>query len=206
VQTVGINRVLDVGANAGQFGQTMRRSVGYTGQIDSFEPQSAVFEKLTAAADGDPLWHTHNLALGSERCRKPLLRLTGDDLSSFRQPKANAAEIWPAAWNIEGTEEVEIETLTHFLGKLSSDCKLLLKLDTQGYDLNVIDGASGIMENVMVLVVELPFQQLYENVPPVWQTCETLVSKYGLRLTGLYPVSRAQNHTIIEADGVFLRY
>src|SRR5690606_33875780 len=60
-----ITRVLDVGANAGQYARS-RRDAGFAGELVSFEPLAGVFRELQACAAGDPLWNVHHTALGAE--------------------------------------------------------------------------------------------------------------------------------------------
>jgi hypothetical protein len=60
----GVDLVVDVGANAGQFGRQLR-DLGYLGAIESFEPMREAFESLSQTATGDPLWHVHHFGLGS---------------------------------------------------------------------------------------------------------------------------------------------
>ena len=60
----GIDTVLDVGANDGQFASSLR-GMGYQGRIVSFEPISAVFDQLSARAAGDKGWDVRQLALGA---------------------------------------------------------------------------------------------------------------------------------------------
>ena len=64
-ETLGTDLVLDVGANAGQYGVEIRRN-GYTGRIVSFEPASETFARLREACHADPLWTARQLAMGSE--------------------------------------------------------------------------------------------------------------------------------------------
>jgi FkbM family methyltransferase len=49
IENRGINLVLDVGANVGQFGLSLRNR-GYAGQIMSFEPVSDAFNELKKVA------------------------------------------------------------------------------------------------------------------------------------------------------------
>jgi hypothetical protein len=60
-----IDVVLDVGANAGQFGQKLR-DFGYRGAIVSYEPVLSAFEDLERIAEADNKWTAHNFAIGAE--------------------------------------------------------------------------------------------------------------------------------------------
>jgi len=63
IRHFGVNCVIDVGANAGQYATMLRKDVGFAGTILSFEPNPAVFAALERRASGDPRWHCHNVAL-----------------------------------------------------------------------------------------------------------------------------------------------
>src|SRR5512134_826462 len=61
---LGIDCVLDVGANIGQFHEFLRLHVGYTGCVVSFEPVREMVERLRDAARADAAWTVHPIALG----------------------------------------------------------------------------------------------------------------------------------------------
>src|SRR5881392_2722193 len=63
ISRYNINVVIDVSANEGQFGSSLRRN-GFTGRIISFEPVSHVFDGLMRTAVRDPNWQSYNYALG----------------------------------------------------------------------------------------------------------------------------------------------
>jgi hypothetical protein len=54
-----IDCILDVGANEGQFGESLRAS-GYTGDIVSFEPLNSAHINLLKRSKPDPHWHVHS--------------------------------------------------------------------------------------------------------------------------------------------------
>ena len=80
-----ISLILDVGANIGQFGTSMRE-LGYTGTLVSFEPVAAQFAKLKAAASGDPNWITLNCAAGVADETKSINVMSSSVFSSFNAP------------------------------------------------------------------------------------------------------------------------
>ncbi|MCA1694626.1 MAG: FkbM family methyltransferase, partial [Actinobacteria bacterium] len=76
----GINVVFDVGANQGQYGQTLR-ALGFQGAIISFEPLGRAFRHLEAATEGDASWIAVNAALGEESGSRSLM-VAGNSQSS----------------------------------------------------------------------------------------------------------------------------
>src|SRR4051812_37683690 len=85
---LGINCVIDVGANVGQYGRMLRR-IGYRGRIVSIEPIPEVFQKLRAAAAGDDEWITLNTACGSKEETRTINIFTQTPLSSLLPPSSN---------------------------------------------------------------------------------------------------------------------
>ena len=60
-----VDVVLDIGANAGQFGEKLR-GFGYRGAIVSYEPVSSAFKHLDELAKSDGNWTANNFAIGAE--------------------------------------------------------------------------------------------------------------------------------------------
>src|SRR5688500_2891657 len=86
----GVTRVLDVGANTGQFATMLRRY--FRGPIHSFEPVSEVFGELARRAGGDPNWHVHPIALGASRAQRDIHISKLTDFSSLRTPNRYLSE------------------------------------------------------------------------------------------------------------------
>src|SRR5580692_9750860 len=61
----GINCVIDVGGNRGQFARRLR-ALGYSGRIVSFEPSPTVLPLIQAAAERDPQWSVRPVALSGQ--------------------------------------------------------------------------------------------------------------------------------------------
>ena len=104
------------------------------------------------------------------------------------------------------TEEVDIRTLNDVwnesLGTLPRS-RVFLKLDTQGWDLEVLKGAHDVLERLVGLQLEASLTPLYEGVPTFAQTVE-YVAGLGFDLTGVFPVNRDSLFRLIEVDCVFI--
>ncbi len=85
----GIDLVLDVGANGGQYAGVLR-DYGFTGDIVSFEPVSSEFAKLAAAAKGDARWTVLNYALGSNEAEQTINIMASSVFSSFNTPSSES--------------------------------------------------------------------------------------------------------------------
>lgn len=201
-----INLVLDVGARFGAFGKEMR-SGGYSGQIASFEPVSDSFAVLASLVSRDPAWTAHRLALGS-RDGHALINLTSSsDLASIRTPSDVGREAWAEKAAIVSVEEVSLRRLDGVVDEIAGDVKdrrILLKTDTQGWDLEVLDGARGILQDVVVLMIEVHFERTYEGGQDFLDEIRS-VQDAGFAPTGIFPVFRKASGAITEADCVCVR-
>jgi FkbM family methyltransferase len=199
----GIDLVIDVGANAGQFGAALRR-LGYQGRILSFEPVTSTFERLQQRAAGDPHWQVFKLALGERREMLTINAFDSSDLSSILDPSALGVANYAAMRTVR-KEVIEVDTLDHVLESHgSSASRLMLKMDTQGYDLKVYRGAASTLGRVQALVSELSFQPIYEGMPDYRQMLAEFESA-GFAVSGLFPVSRNPDLSVIEMDCVLVR-
>jgi len=207
-QKLEINVVLDVGANDGGFARTLRR-YGYKGHILSFEPLSEVFQNLKKAAFKDQCWHVFNIALGAEPEERELHVMGSSDFSSFLNPNGYAKSKWQNGVECVKTERVKVERLDHIIDNLlplkMKDSRIFLKMDTQGYDLNVFYGALGVLDSLLGIQAELPFKAIYAGVPSYVEIL-SVFEKHGFKPTGFFPVSKDKEGLfIVEADCVFIK-
>jgi len=201
-----IDTVIDVGANVGQFA-TQMRSLNSNISIHSVEPNPDVYKSLAATAAGDNRWTPHECALGRSSGRVMLNVFSSSDFSSCLPANEFGTQRFQESLTVTRTVEVELKTLDELVGDLSSAAigsKMLLKLDTQGFDMEVLLGADAVLERVQVLVTEASLQPLYQNAPLFPEVLEFMKSK-GFKLSGFFPVSRSVDLSIIESDCVFVR-
>jgi FkbM family methyltransferase len=198
-----IDLVIDVGANAGQFGAGLRR-LGYQGRILSFEPVASTFERLQQRAAGDQHWQVLKLALGEQRESVTINAFESSDLSSILDPSVMGAANYPSM-RAGRKELIEVDTLDHVLESHGLAAgRMMLKMDTQGYDLKVYRGAANTLARVQALVSELSFQPIYEGMPDYRQMLAEFESA-GFAVSGLFPVSRNPDMSVIEMDCVLVR-
>lgn len=197
-----VDCVIDVGANAGQFGQLVR-STGYTGWLVSFEPGTVAFADLTDQCARDDKWLAHDVALGRTREKKELSVSSANKLSSLLKPdSASMADWYPQPRSVTAVEITEVHRLDEFISywlRETGTERVYLKRDTQGYDLEVLAGATGILDSVVAVQTEVVFKPLYENVPDISESLRTL-KDLGFEPVGLFPISRHQDARLIEMD------
>lgn len=198
-----INCVLDVGANEGQYGLQLRE-MGYTGKIVSFEPSAEPYKKLAATAAADPHWQAHRLALGAEDGQVSM-NVTSDSLfNSFLKPNQYMVD---QGLRIDHTEEVTVKRLDSIYQKMTesiSNPRVHLKMDTQGYDLQVVAGGTQSLQKTVSLQSEVSVQPIYDEMPGYLEAITTL-SQHGFEITGLYPIARDAALRVAEFDCVMVR-
>ena len=159
----GVNLVLDVGANSGQFGGFIR-GAGFRGRIVSFEPLSEARKLLAAEARGDPLWEVApQMALGSEDGEIEIF-VAENSFSSSVLPMLRAHAFAAPGSAYVGKESVPLRRLDA-VGSvyLSPDSVLFLKIDTQGYEDRVMQGAPDLLRRAVGLEIEMSLVPLYEG-------------------------------------------
>jgi FkbM family methyltransferase len=201
-----INVVIDVGARLGEYGLWLRRN-GYSGQIFSFEPVNENFTALTQRAARDDRWATRRTALGREEGEADINVAARTDFSSFLQPTAYASQTFGSAPEIAGTERVPVKRLDAIFSELLASVpkpRVYLKLDTQGWDLEVLRGASGCLTQIGALQTEISVLAVYEGMPTMAESLDYL-SSIGFALSGLFPVSVDEQLRAVEFDCVAVR-
>jgi FkbM family methyltransferase len=158
----GIDVVLDVGANRGQYVEWLR-AAGYDGRIVSFEPIPSAFEAMAEGQAADPRWQGHNLALGATAGSAVLHVAESPVLSSLLQPGARLRAHIPQASTVREVT-VPVAPLDDVWKESVPDgSKVMLKIDTQGYEHLVLDGAAEHLSMIQLVEVEMSLVNLYEG-------------------------------------------
>ena len=198
-----IDTVFDVGANVGQFGREIR-AAGFKGELHSFEPVAETFKALNEASQGDANWHAHQFALGASPGTGSIHVTTASDLSSFNAPNDFGKDRFKG-FQSASKEDVEIGTIDQFIASNNlSARKILLKMDTQGHDLEVLKGAAESLKSIPVIQSEIAFQPLYEGMPTYMESFSSLES-HGYGVAALNPVTKSEDLFVIEMDCLFIR-
>jgi FkbM family methyltransferase len=206
LKKLSINCVIDVGANRGQFG-TLLRGIGYRGWIISFEPIKASYEELKKAAARRPPWRAFPYALGAADERREINVTEGNVFSSFLRPCEESQVRFPKN-RTEKREEVDVRRLDCILETCLTDIpspRIYLKLDTQGFDLPVLQGARAILPRVLGLQTEVSFHDIYHGMANFVES----VSKFqaaGFEVVDFVTVNRDIDQLCaIDADCIMAR-
>lgn len=200
-----VNLVFDVGANTGQFGRSLREA-GYRGRIVSFEPLSTAWERLAATSCKDSLWEiAPRAAIGNENGEIDL-HVAGNSVSSSALEMHERHTRSAPESRYVGTEHVPLRRLDSMATEyLRPDSVTMLKIDTQGYEDRVLRGASGMMDRIVGLQVELSLVPLYGGQLLIENLLEQIKSA-GFELWGLWPeFTDPQTGRLLQVDATFFR-
>ena len=206
MQRLGINLVLDVGASAGDYSAALRRS-GYEGRIWSYEPLREAFGLLEKAAASDPLWRTINSGCGAT-AGSATIHVAKNSCSSSLLPMhdlhlANAPESEYIAQEMISVCSLDDSVMP----SLSAGDRLWLKIDAQGYEAEVLRGATRLMPHVSALEIELSLVPLYQRQLLIGEMISTLY-QLGFRMIGVSPkpvFSEPETGYALQIDGIFVK-
>lgn len=198
-----VGLVIDVGANSGTYGHYLRRW-GYRGDILSLEPTAAAFAELKAAAVGDGRWNAVQLAAGAVPGRAKINVSRNSEFSSFRQV-SELGRAYDPLIEVASVEEVEVVTLDSLIPQLRCT-NPFLKIDTQGFEREVLTGANGLLALCVGVQLELPVEHLYEGV---WSLTEAIdfMKGAGFAIAQMTPTNPRHPDlaSAVEFDCVFRR-
>ena len=200
----GINVVLDVGANIGQYAKELR-SIGFKGKIISFEPLSFAFKSLKESAVTDGSWQVQNCALGSIE-GKAILNVSGNPASSSLLDMLPSHIKSDPESQYVGQEEISVKRLDSIFTSLCHpQDRVYLKIDVQGFEKEVIKGAEHSLQAIAIVQREMSLTPLYKDELLFSDMCQ-LLSQYGYFLiaieSGFQDKATGQ---LLQIDGIFRR-
>ena len=204
LESHGISVVFDIGANRGQFAAQLREN-GYAGRIVSFEPLAAPYAVLAGLAEKDPRWDALHCALGSETGAAQINVSANSWSSSLLDILPKHVESAPESAYV-GKETIEVRTLDSLLGgHCAPEDRIFLKIDTQGFGEEVLNGAQASLPRVTGIQLEMSLVPLYRDEPLVADNISFLYQK-GFTLVALEPeyFDRGTNQ-LLQVNGLFFR-
>ena len=198
--------MLDIGANSGQFAVDLR-SNGYSGRIISFEPLSSAHSDLRRAAANDPKWTVADrLAIGDRDGETEINIAANSHSSSLLEmlPRHQASAPDSAYVGRETIRIARLDSYMHDHGLLTSD-RFAVKVDTQGFEAAVLDGAPETLSKTDVVVIELSLVPLYTGAPSFRALYERM-DDLGFRCISLDSAfADLDTGEMLQVDAVFAR-
>jgi FkbM family methyltransferase len=204
LESARVERVLDVGANVGQYARRLR-AAGWRGDILSFEPLPDIRAALEAAAADDPAWEVAPaVAVGAAVGAGMFERSNESDMSSLRPQTERLRALSPSSAVAE-VLDVEVRPLGALVTPRHAGERLFLKIDVQGGEDAVLDGVGPLWARLVGIQLELALTRLYEGERGYLETCARLES-LGFRLALVLPgYFDGKLRRQLQFDGVFLR-
>lgn len=198
-----LNTIIDIGANKGQFAFASTRFFPMA-NIYSFEPVPESFSKLTINCSDTPFIHPFNLALGD----------TNGIINFFQNSHSHASSALPTSSfqkrEIPKTSEsTKIQVPVRRLDDIAKELPhlkhpILLKLDVQGYEKHVLEGAGEFIKVVDYLLFEASFVPMYEG-EPLFDEMHSYVKALGFSLIGPVGSLQTSNNRIVQMDMLYQR-
>jgi FkbM family methyltransferase len=204
LRALEVDIVVDVGANAGQFGSEIR-AAGYAGRILSFEPIREAYERLSGRAAQDPQWTAIHCALG-ESDAESTLNIAGNSASSSFLEMLPIHEAAAPGTAYIAQERVTVRRLDSILSEhVPTTSRAYLKVDVQGYELAVLRGAGVWLGALVAIQLELSLARLYVG-GPLADEVDQFVRESGYRLGGIEPgFAEPASGRLLQMDGIYIR-
>jgi FkbM family methyltransferase len=200
-----IDILFDIGANKGQFSSYLRM-FGYEGKIVSFEPLSDAHKILEKTAHTDGKWIVHDRTAIGDFDGKININISGNSQSSSILPMLDTHTSVAEKSAYIGTEEVSISRLDTLLPfYISTKERLFLKIDTQGFEWNVLDGAESTLKKAHGILCELSLVPLYDG-QKLWLDVIHRLEQEGFTLWSIKKgFSDPRNGQTLQLDATFFR-
>ena len=197
-----IDMVFDVGANTGQYYQYLRKEVGYQGLVVSFEPTPNLARLLKEKAVHEKSWVIEDVALGSESGEFEFNVMENTELNSFLNPNHDETKLFVDLNVVR--EKVMVKTcaideiykeITQKYGKKN----VYLKVDTQGFDMEVLKGAVHTLDKIPALQIEVSVVPVYYDAP-TYKDIVSYLEERNFAMSGIFPNNEGHFPRLIEFD------
>lgn len=202
-----VDCVFDVGANEGQYAQMLREKSDYRGLIISFEPGPREAAKAREAAADDPLWIVEEVALSDHDGTQEFNIMTRPTFSSLSRPSHADTDLFVELNQVAQTVEVVTETLETALTRLRAEHgfeRPFLKLDTQGFDVQIVTAGAACIQEFLGLQSELAIKRLYETSVD-FRDALTTYQDLGFEISAFVPNNAGHFPLLVEADCIMVR-
>jgi FkbM family methyltransferase len=196
--------VIDVGANRGQFLESFL-SILDAEEIDCFEPNPEACNEIQNAVRAfgwEAKVHVHNIAVGSEPGNLELNVTASSDFSSLLEPLSTLETQFGEPASVVRRVPVAVNRLDDCAKSRPVD---LLKVDVQGFERQVIAGATRLLARTKAILMEVSFKPYYRGDSNFFDITRLLSDEHGFELYNLSNPSRDSCNRAGQADAVFVR-
>jgi FkbM family methyltransferase len=198
--------VFDVGAHVGQTAERFAAALPRA-RIYSFEPEPSSFRQLRKVSGRIRRIEATNAAVGDTDGDRSFFVNAFDQTSSLLKPAAGASQylLDTAGLTPQSEITVPVVTLDRFCAERGIGRIDVLKLDAQGYELRILDGARMLLDRLAVSLVylEVCFVRIYQGQPLFPEVYQYLFER-GYRLVWLYESSFHTHFYSLGANAMFV--
>lgn len=205
IQYNEIDLIYDIGANEGQFAEMIFK-LGYRGKIVSFEPLSDIHKILSERGVKFKNWIiAERCAIGDDDTEIEINISKNTLSSSVLNIKKEHTDAEPESIYIgrENTKVYKLDTIGNKY--LNQATNIFIKIDTQGYEDKILNGAENFLKKAKGLLVETSLVPLYEG-QALFKEILKIVESAGFELTGIQPAFINKNTgRTLQIDAIFFR-
>lgn len=194
--------VVDVGANVGQF-SLLISALHPNARLIAFEPMPDAAATWRRLFDGSGRAEVHTVAIGAKAETATLHVSARADSSSLLPIGEGQTTVFPGTEEA-GTLAIAVAPLDAFVSAADIQRPALLKIDVQGYELEVLRGAESLLPCFDHVYVEASFMTLYEG-QPLFDEVAAFLTARGFREAGRYNLSLDDAGKPVQADFLFAR-
>jgi FkbM family methyltransferase len=194
--------VFDVGANVGDFTECVLAHQPWA-VVHAFEPLPDVYKTLCARFKDYPGIYCRNVALGGEAGEAAINVSNFHEASSFLENGQLLDEkVYGIDFTVREVVAVPVETVAKYVSARGLGNIKLLKLDVQGYELEVLKGAEPVFNRVEYIYVEAQFQELYKG-GPLYSDIFEFLNQRGFDLLRMTAFRTDDGGRLMECDMIF---
>jgi len=201
--TYKIDLILDIGASRGQYVDSIRR-MGYDNHFISFEPVKAPFKELQDKFESDLKVIPYNYAIGDRNADIEINVSECDMCSSVLDVTKITTDVEAATKHV-GVEKCMLRKLDYFYDQFKDCENLMLKIDTQGFESQVLVGAPKTLKKAKVVFIEMSLVELYKG-QALFSDIVDKLEESGFELFAITPAFMDNsNGRMLQVDGLFVK-
>jgi len=206
LQKNNIDLVLDIGGNIGQFGKWLVDDLSYKGKIISFEPITTVHNELTSVSSNYDNWVIHERCAIGDVDGETIINISKNLVSSSLLPINKAHTNIESNSKYISSEKTPIFKIDSLAKQIDIDgYNSLLKIDTQGFEKEVLDGASKSLSSFKGIICELSTATLYDG-QSLWVDVISQIEDAGFELWSIgNGFTDHKTGKALQLDSVFFR-
>jgi len=202
-----VDCVFDIGANYGQYASMLRHKLGFKGFIISFGPLPDAAAALRKKSARDPNWIIEELAVSRSDGKRSFNIMSDSQFSSLSTPRHDEVDLFRYKNSVKKAVLVKTETLATAYHRLEQRFHFkapFLKMDTQGFDVEIVSHARSIVRNFVGLQSELAIKKLYQDAVDFRQAI-SIYEKCGFEMSAFIPNNFGHFPRLVETDCIMVR-